>query len=54
MTTNFFAAFTTVFVTKRSPHNDLMALAKTEYGNDWEWAFNRLLVSNGKLPTLGV
>jgi hypothetical protein len=32
--------------------NQLMALAKIEYGNDWEYALNELL--NGKSPSVGI
>ena len=31
---------------------DLMRLARTEYGRDWEWAYNQLV--EGKTPLRGV
>ena len=31
---------------------ELMRLARTEYGRDWEWAYNQLV--EGKTPLKGV
>lgn len=30
-------------------HNNLLSLARVEYGRDWEWAYNELI--NGRTPT---
>jgi hypothetical protein len=50
----FFDTFVKMFSSKNmSPRNDLLTLAKIEYGNDWEWAYDKLLTSNGKMPRLG-
>jgi len=54
MTNMFFDTFVKMFSSKNmSPRNDLLTLAKIEYGNDWEWAYDKLLTSNGKMPRLG-
>lgn len=54
MTSQFFTHFLSVFSSKKPKvRSDLMTLAKTEYGNDWEWAYNHLLNSNGGLPQVG-
>lgn len=36
----------------KTRRNQLMTLAKVEYGNDWEYALNELL--NDRTPSLGV
>jgi hypothetical protein len=55
MTNLFFAPFVKMFSNKSKSHrSDLMTLAKIEYGNDWQWAYEYLLNSNGRLPTVGV
>jgi len=54
MTNQFFTHFLSVFSSKKPKvRSDLMTLAKIEYGNDWEWAYNYLLNSNGRLPQVG-
>ena len=54
MTGQFFTNFLSVFSSKKPKvRSDLMTLAKIEYGNDWEWAYNYLLNSNGRLPQVG-
>lgn len=55
MTSQFFTHFLSVFSrNKPKVRSDLLTLAKIEYGNDWEWAYNHLLTSNGQLPQHGV
>lgn len=31
-------------------HSDLKTWAKTEYKNDWEFAYNYMILNNGKTP----
>jgi hypothetical protein len=55
MTNIFFALFVKMLSIKSKAHrSDLMTLAKIEYGKDWQWAYEYLLNSNGKLPSSGV
>jgi hypothetical protein len=32
--------------------NDLLTWAKTEYGNDWKYAYEFMLQHNGRAPSL--
>jgi len=34
-----------------SHRNSLLTWAKTEYGNDWQYAYNFMLHNNGRSPT---
>ena len=34
--------------------NDLMTYARTEYKQDWQFAYNYMLNNNGKGPRMGV
>jgi hypothetical protein len=29
---------------------DMLTWAKTEYANDWQWAYNYMLMTGGKTP----
>lgn len=40
------------YITSRRDNQQLMLLAKLEFGRDWEWAYNELL--NDRKPTAGV
>ena len=33
---------------------DMLIWAKTEYGKDWQYAYQYMINNNGKSPTLGV
>lgn len=33
---------------------DMLTWAKTEYGKDWQYAYQYMLSNNGKPPTIGV
>ena len=35
-----------------SHRNSLLTWAKTEYGNDWEYAYSFMLTHNGRAPSL--
>jgi len=36
----------------KSSRNELLTWAKTEYGNDWQFAYNFMLTHNGRAPSL--
>ena len=36
----------------KSYRSELLTWAKTEYSNDWEFAYNYMLTHNGRAPTL--
>ena len=40
------------FGTPSKHHNNLLSLAKVEYGRDWQWAYHELI--NGRTPGKGV
>lgn len=35
-------------------NRDMLTWAKTEYGKDWQYAYQYMINNNGKSPTLGV
>lgn len=35
----------------KSYRSELLTWAKTEYSNDWEFAYNYMLTHNGRAPT---
>ena len=39
------------FGTPSKHHNNLLSLAKVEYGRDWQWAYHELI--NGRTPGKG-
>tara|TARA_A100001011_G_scaffold239234_1_gene247207 strand:- start:715 stop:942 length:228 start_codon:yes stop_codon:yes gene_type:complete len=43
-------AISDVFVTKSSSDADLLLWAKTEYGNDWQYAFQWMKENPGTVP----
>ena len=43
-------AISDVFVTKGSSDADLLLWAKTEYGNDWQYAFQWMKENPGTVP----
>ena len=55
MTTTFFSALSTLFNGSRRSRvayqNTLMTYAKTEYKNDWEYAYQHMLEHDGVGPT---
>lgn len=55
MTLNFFGSLANLFGGRSRMsaeyRKDLMTWAKTEYSNDWEFAYNYMLNHNGKAPT---
>lgn len=53
MTTTFFNAWSRLFNGRRRSvaySKNLMTYAKTEYGNDWQYAYNYMLENDGKAP----
>jgi len=54
MTLNFFGSLAKLLGGRRQSatyRNDLMTWAKTEYRNDWEFAYNYMITHNGKSPS---
>lgn len=55
MTLNFFGSLANFFGGRSrmsaAYRKDLMTWAKTEYPNDWEFAYNHMINNNGKAPT---
>lgn len=54
MTLNLFGAFASLFGGRKMPagrRNDLLTWAKTEYANDWEFAYKHMLENGGKAPS---
>ena len=37
-----------------SYENELLPWAKTEYGNDWRFAYQHMLDNHGKAPKMGI
>lgn len=37
-----------------SYENELLTWAKTEYGNDWRFAYQHMLDNQGKAPKMGI
>jgi hypothetical protein len=37
-----------------SYENELLTWAKTEYGNDWRFAYQHMLDNHGKAPKMGI
>ena len=60
MTLNFFGSLAKLLGGRRQSaayRNDLLTWAKTEYSNDWEFAYNYMLTNKGKAPdtyTMGI
>lgn len=53
MTTTFFNALSRLFNGSRrnvAYNNNLMTYAKTEYGTDWQYAYNYMLDHDGTAP----
>lgn len=38
----------------KSNDSDLLVWAKTEYGNDWQYAYQHMQDNKGKAPKMGV
>lgn len=54
MTEKLFASLRVVFGSHRQPYDQQMKCwAQTEYGKDWEWAYQHLM-STGKAPIKGI
>ena len=54
MTLNFFGSLAKLLGGRRQSatyRNDLMTWAKTEYPNDWEFAYNYMITHNGRSPS---
>ena len=54
MTLNFFSAITNFLGGRKDSatyRTDLMTYAKTEYRNDWQFAYNYMLTHNGNGPS---
>jgi len=54
MTLNFFSAITNLFGGRKASatyRTDLMTYAKTEYRNDWRFAYNYMLTHDGHGPS---
>ena len=54
MPLNFFGSLAKLLGGRRMSaayRKDLMTWAKTEYPNDWEFAYNHMINNNGKAPT---
>lgn len=43
MTLNFFSGLINVFTAKSTKEKDFETWAKTEYRNDWQYAYNHML-----------
>lgn len=53
MTTTFFNAWSRLFNGRRRSvtyNKNLMTYAKTEYGTDWQYAYNYMLEHDGAAP----
>ena len=54
MTLNFFGSLAKLLGGRRQSatyRKDLLTWAKTEYPNDWEFAYNYMITHNGKSPS---
>lgn len=54
MTLNLFGALANLFGGRRmsaSYRNDLLTWAKTEYANDWQFAYTYMIENGGQAPT---
>lgn len=54
MTLNFFGSLAKLLGGRRMSaayRKDLMTWAKTEYPNDWEFAYHHMINNNGSAPT---
>ena len=54
MTLNFFGSLANLFGGRSMSaayRKDLMTWAKTEYPNDWEFAYHQMINNNGQVPT---
>jgi len=55
MATKLFDSLVTMFGRNTTQwQKDMLAWAKTEYGNDWQFAYDYLIRNNGKPPHMGV
>ena len=56
MTEKLFEGLRVVFGSRsRQEYNQqMLCWAKTEYGSDWEWAYQHLIMSTGKSPIKGI
>ena len=43
-----------MFGRNKSRENELLTWAKTEYGNDWRFAYQHMLDNHGKAPKMGI
>jgi hypothetical protein len=40
---------------KRTPNDrDMLTWAKTEFGRDWQFAYNHMITHNGEAPRMGI
>jgi len=54
MTLNFFGSLAKLLGGRRMPdtyRKDLLTWAKTEYPNDWEFAYHYMITHDGKSPS---
>jgi hypothetical protein len=50
MTVRFFTALESLRGPRKGGRPDLLQWAKTEYGNDWQWAYQQMLDNGGNRP----
>lgn len=55
MTEKLFAGFVSVFGRKNTKfEKEMLTYAKTEFRNDWRYAYQHMIENNGKAPRMGV
>ena len=54
MTVRFFTALESLRGPRKGGRSDLLQWAKTEYGNDWQYAYHYMITHNGQGPRMGV
>lgn len=52
MTVKFFTALESLRGPSKKVRSDLLTWAKTEYGNDWQWAYHQMTINGGKSPKI--
>ena len=53
MARSFFKSLVEVLTPKAELRRDYYICAKTEYGSDWQYAYNHMIAHNGKAPKYG-
>ena len=53
MVKTFFNSLVDFLSTKDTKRLDYLTYAKTEFGNDWRYAYNYMIAHDGKAPRYG-